>query len=86
MGSHAENKGSSEEGAERSNLDTVSVRKADGVTPLPSTTVYVTFMFKGSKGEHPRLVCEKMLLNSFQAACDGAERASEHAQDIVWRR
>lgn len=43
-------------------------------------------MFKVSKGEHPHLVCEKMLLNSFQTVCDGAERASEHAQDMVWRR
>lgn len=46
----------------------------------------VTFMFKGSKGEHPHLVCEKMLLNSFQTVCHKAERASEHAQAIVWRR
>lgn len=33
------------------------------------------FMFKGSKGERPHLVHEKMLLSSFQTVCDGAERA-----------
>lgn len=44
-GNYFENTGSSEERAERLNLDAMSVRKADEVTPLPSTTVYVSYIY-----------------------------------------